>query len=167
VTVLASVIAVGAKIPLVFITVGRTGRVEQSQIRNLVGHGRTRSISGWETSDTFQDYLTKLRSEMGEKPIHLLLDCSSTHRTEAVKEAAVTLEITFDFLPPGLTDEVQRLDGTVFIVLKVQAKRFFHGRFRLNPPERRTKQHVVADMVTACSLLGQSAIEAEWDIHRL
>jgi hypothetical protein len=38
VKVLASVTAAGAKIPLIFIAAGKTGRVEQSQIGSVQGH---------------------------------------------------------------------------------------------------------------------------------
>jgi hypothetical protein len=45
-TVLASMTAFGAKIPLVFIAAGKMGRLKHSQIGNVEGHWRTHSISG-------------------------------------------------------------------------------------------------------------------------
>jgi hypothetical protein len=165
VTVLASVSASGSKLPLVFIAAGKTERVEQSQIGDVKGHWRNHSTNGWQSSETFQSYLENLRSVMGLGPIHLLLDCYSAHRTDAVKEAAVRLGITLRFVPPGLTDKFQPLDRAVFGVLKAQAKRLFHARFHLNAYERRTKQDAVANMVNAWSLLGESAIDAAWDVY--
>jgi hypothetical protein len=100
-------------------------------------------------------------------PIHLLLDCYSAHRTEAVKQAAAKLGIIPHFISLCLSDEFHALDRVVFGVLKAQAKRFFRVRFRLNPRERRAKQHIVADMATAWLLLGQFAIDAACDIYRL
>jgi hypothetical protein len=165
ITVMASVTASGGKLPLAFIASGKTMRVEESQIGPVDGHWRAHSESGWQTSDTFQTYLQQLRDVMGDGPIHLLLDSYSAHRTIPVKATAISLGITLHFIPPGLTDELQPLDRTLFGVLKSQAKRLFHERFRSNPPARRTKKDGVADMITAWGLLGQSAIDAAWDIY--
>jgi hypothetical protein len=164
-TVLASVTASGSKLPLLFTCAGKTERVEQSQIGDVEGHWRNHSTNGWQTSETFQSDLENLRSVMGLEPIHLLLDCYSAHRIDAVKEAAARLGITLHFIPPGLTDEYQPLDRAVFGVVKAQLKCLFHARFHLNPYERRTKQDAVADMVSAWSLLGESAIDAAWDVY--
>jgi hypothetical protein len=137
-TVLVLVAVVGAKIPLVCIAAGKTGRVGQSQVGNVDGHWRIHSVGSWETLDTFQDDHAKLRSAMGETPTQLLLDCYSAHGSEPVKQAAAKLGISLHFIPPGLTDEFQPFDRVVFAVLKAQAKHFFHARFHLNPRQRRT-----------------------------
>jgi hypothetical protein len=129
VTVLTFVTTVSTKIPLVFIAAGRTGSVEQSQIRNVEGHWRTHSKSGWEASGMFQDYLAKLRSAVGEGAIHLLLDSYSAHRPEAVKQAAVKLGTSLHCIPPSLADEFEPLNQALFEVLKAQAKRLFQQDF--------------------------------------
>jgi hypothetical protein len=165
VTVLASVTASGSKLPLLFIAAGKTERVEQSHIGDLEGQWTTHSTNGWQTSETFQSYLENLRSVMGLGPIHLVLDCYSAHRTDAVKEAAARLGIPRHFIPPGLTDEFQPLDLAVFGVLKAQAKRLFHARFHLNPDERKKKQDSVGDMVSAWPLLRESVIDVAWDVY--
>jgi hypothetical protein len=164
-TVLASVTAAGDKIPLSFFASGKTTRVEESQIGAVPGHWRDHSESGWQTSETFQTYLGKLRTFMGEGPIHLLLDSYAAHRTNAVKKTATALDITLHYIPPGLTDELQPLDRSVFGALKSRAKHLFHERFRLNPFERRTKIHAVQDMVSAWSHLGEATLVAAWEIY--
>jgi hypothetical protein len=98
--------------------------------------------------------------------IQLFLDYYSAHRTEAVKQAAVKHGITLHFISPGLTDKFQRLDRAVFGVLKAQAKHFFRARFHLNLGKQGTKQHAVADLIIVWSLLGQSVIDAAWDVYR-
>jgi hypothetical protein len=105
VIVLASVTVVRANIPLITVAAGKTGRVEQSQIGNVESHWRIQSISDWETFDTFHDSVAKLHSTMGEGQIDLLLDCSSAHRTETVKQATEKTGVALHFIPPGLTDE--------------------------------------------------------------
>lgn len=159
-TVIASVTAAGEKLPLAFIASGKTARVEESQIGPVDGHWRMHSESGWQTSQTFQEYLIGLRGAMGVGPIHLLLDSYSAHRTAAVRATAADLEITLHFIPPGLTDEFPPLG-----VLKSHAKRLFHERFRLNPSAQRTRKDAVSDMLSAWELLGESAIETAWNIY--
>jgi hypothetical protein len=90
---------------------------------------------------------------MCDGPIHLFLDWYSVHHTEAMKQAAARLGITLHFIPSGLTDEIHPLDRVVLDMLKAQIEHLFRARFHLNPGERRTKQHSMANMITACSLL--------------
>jgi hypothetical protein len=81
------------------------------------------------------------------------------------KATAARVGVTSHYVPPGLTDEFQPLDRTVFGVLKAQAKRSFHTRFHANPYGRGAKQEIVAEMITAKSVLGASVIEDAWDIY--
>jgi hypothetical protein len=158
VTVLASVTAILAKIPLVFIAAGKRACVEQSQIGNVEGHWRSRSISGWKTSDMCQDYLVKLRSAMAEGPVHLLLDCYSANCTETMKQVAAKLGITLHFIPPSLTDEFQPLDRAVFGVLNAQAK---------TPLSRKmsSESSGTEDKITRCGRYDHSMVPAGTICH--
>jgi hypothetical protein len=60
--------------------------------RNIEGHERIHSISDWDTSDMFQDYLAKFRLGMGEGPIHLLLDCCTRIRRKSANRWLRNLE---------------------------------------------------------------------------
>jgi folate-dependent tRNA-U54 methylase TrmFO/GidA len=62
-----------------------------------------------------------------------------------VEQAAAKMGITIHFISSDPIDEFQPLNRAMFGVLKAQAKRLFH----LNSRERRTKQYVVADIITA------------------
>jgi hypothetical protein len=50
-----------------------------------------------------------------------------------VKQATAKLGITLYFISPGLTDEFQQFDRTVFAALETHVKLFFQARFDLNP----------------------------------
>jgi hypothetical protein len=129
ITVVACVTAAGQKLPLGFIASGKTTRLEESQIGPVEGHWRMHSGSEWQTSQTFQADLTGLRDVMGERPIHLLLDSYSAHKTAVVRETAARLGIRLYLMSPGLTVEFQPLDRIVFGVLKSHAKHLFHEKF--------------------------------------
>jgi hypothetical protein len=78
---------------------------------------------------------------------------------------ARSVGVVLPYIRPGLTDEFQPLDRPVFGVLKAQAKRLFQDRFHTNSDSRRTKQEAFTDVLTACPLLGESAVEHAWDIY--
>jgi transposase len=52
--------------------------------------------------------------------IHLILDGYATHRCEAVRALALEIRIVLHFIPPGLTDLLQRLDRSLFGALKAE-----------------------------------------------
>jgi hypothetical protein len=93
-TVVASVSAAGENLPLEFILTGKAICGETTQIGHVEGYWRNHSQHGWQTSETFQNYLVNLRIALGPRPTHLLLDSYSAHRTDAVKGVAVQLGIT-------------------------------------------------------------------------
>lgn len=52
-------------------------------------------------SETIQEFLTELRqNESNDKTIHLVLDGAGYHRSQAVKDKAVALNIKLHYLPP-------------------------------------------------------------------
>jgi hypothetical protein len=165
-TVLATISASGVKWPLYFLAKGKTQRVENSQIGDVGDHWRSHSISGWMTSDTFSDYLQLLRLHApSENVIHLVLDLHSSHRTEAVKSLASSLNIELHYVPAGMTDVLQPLDRTVFGALKAHARRLFRLRARDNPLLQRTKQDAAQDMISAWDLLSPGALFSGWEIY--
>jgi hypothetical protein len=80
------------------------------------------------------------------------------------KATAARPGMTSEGIAAGLTDELQQLDCILFRVLKAQEKRSFQASFHADPYGRRAKQEVVAEMITARSILETLVIEGAWDI---
>ena len=131
ITVIASITAEGRKLPLMFIAKGKTERVEESQIGNIDPHWKTHTINGWMTNEAFQEYLRKLRDYFQDnEPIHLILDCYKTHKSEVTRNLAEILNISLHFIPPGMTDAFQPLDRKIFGIVKAHAKRMYRQRVK-------------------------------------
>jgi hypothetical protein len=58
--VIAAVTGPGNKFPLEFIASGKRTRIEKTQIGQVDGHWRIPSQNGWQTAETFQNYLLNL-----------------------------------------------------------------------------------------------------------
>jgi transposase len=164
-TATAAISASGTKLPLQIIAKGKTERVEQSQLGDVAYHWKSHCESGWQNESTFMDYLTKLKLFLGEGPTVVILDCYTAHRTENVKEKAKELGITLCFIPPGMTDELQPLDRSVFAVLKATARRLFHERCMHAPLVKRSKEEACQDLIAAWEHVGLTTIEDAWEIY--
>ena len=164
-TVIASITAEGKKLPLMFIAKGKTERVENSQIGDVGQHWKTHTESGWMTNEAFQEYLRKLREHFGdEEPIHLVLDCYKTHKSEVTRNLANFLKISLHFIPPGMTDEFQPLDRKIFGIVKAYAKNLYRQRIK-NGIDNITKSGACQDMIKAWDLVKDSSILDAWDIY--
>jgi hypothetical protein len=99
-TVVAAITAAGTKLPLFLIAPGKTGRVEQSHFADVAHHQTAHSHSGWQTAETFLQWLWSLRSWYGDaEAIWLVLDCYSFHRQPAMRQYAEDLGIHILFIP--------------------------------------------------------------------
>jgi hypothetical protein len=162
---LATITASGKRLPLFILAQGKTERVERSQIGDVARNWVSHSLTGWMTQITFEDYLRDLRSYYPDgHDLHLLLDCYSAHRTADVRATAESLNIRLHFIPPGLMDEFQPLDGKVFGILKADGKILFLRRLTTFVA-RRTKQNAVQDLISAWERLQETSIEAAWEVH--
>jgi hypothetical protein len=161
ITVHASITAEGKKLPLMFIAEGKTGRVERSQLGDIGENWADHSPSGWQTQETFIRYLHLLRAHYNDKkPIYLILDQYSVHRTAAVKAATRRENIELFFIPASCTDALQPLDRRVFGVLKAMGKHEYHTGERLGL--ERTKKQACQDMLTAWDELGEEVLKSAW-----
>jgi hypothetical protein len=59
-TVVAAGAAASGKLPLEFIASGKTIRVERIQIGQVDGYWWSHSLNGWQTPETFHNYLVNL-----------------------------------------------------------------------------------------------------------
>ena len=165
ITVIASITADGEKLPLMFIAKGKTERVEESQIGDISSHWKTHSETGWMTNETFQEYLKKLREHFGDnKPIHLVLDCYKTHKSEVTKNLAKNLNMSLHFIPPGMTDAFQPLDRKIFGIVKAFAKRLYRQRIK-NSNGIIKKADACQDMISAWNQIQDCSILDAWDIY--
>ena len=160
-TVLATIGADGSKLPLFFIASGKTARVEASQVRPQTGDWVTHTVSGWQTSESFQLYLLHLRELFCDDPLDLILDVHSSHRTEEVRNLARNLEINLHYIPAGATDALQPLDRRVFGALKSSARRLFRQRRDVN----RNLVDACEDLRIAWENVGSDVLEEAWDCY--
>ena len=165
ITVLASITAEGEKLPLMFIAKGQTERVEDSQVGDIGPHWKTHSPNGWMTNEAFQVYLKKLREHFkNDEPIHLILDCYKTHKSEVTRDLAKILNISLHFIPPGMTDAFQPLDRKIFGIVKAHAKRLYRQRVKASNGII-TKKDACQDMISSWNMIHDSSILDAWDIY--
>jgi hypothetical protein len=90
------------QLPLCMIAAGKTPLVEHSHCGDVSYHRTMHSESGWQTAETFTEWLGWLRSlyPNGE-PIWLILDAYSIHRQETLRAYAEDLRIHLLSLPQG------------------------------------------------------------------
>lgn len=164
-TVLASVTANGGRLPLYFLASGETPKVMSSQLGDTFGHWQNFSEKGWQTSSTFQEYLMHIRELYFDKTVHLVLDLHSSHRTDAVKQLAESLNIKLWFIPPGCTDICQPLDRRCFGALKATARKLWRQQAARDPDRKMTKRDAVANLICAWEHLSTFVIEDAWDFE--
>jgi hypothetical protein len=165
-TVLAIISVSGIKWLPYFLAKGKTERVERTQIGDVGDHWQLHTESGWMTSDTFGEYLRLLRTHVPtDRTIHLVLDMHSSHRTQAVKDLAASLNIGLHFIPAGLTEALQPLDRTIFGALKNHMRRLFRCQVCDNPWIRRPKHDAAHDMIAAWEMISTETLAAGWDFY--
>jgi hypothetical protein len=164
-TALCSITAARRKLLMVMIAKGKTSRVERSQLGDIEPHIAAHSGSSWTTIETFEEYLTMLKSKFPEdEPIYLILDCYSVHRRQAVREYARELGIIMKFIPAGMTDLLQSLDRAVFGTLQGIARRLFRMEATDNPCPHLTMQLATQFLVRAWEQVSSEVLEHAWNI---
>jgi hypothetical protein len=127
--------------------------VERAQIGDVGGHWQSHTELEWMTSDPFGEYLRLLRAHAPtDRTIYLLLDMHSSHRTQAVKDLAASLNIDLHFVPVGLTDALQPLDRAIFGALKSHARHLFRCQVCNNPWLRRARRDRRLEMISTETL---------------
>ena len=98
--------------------------------------------------------------------LHLLLDLYAAHKMDEVKAYAESKNIELHFIPPGLTDEFQPLDGRVFGCLKASGKTAFKKLYRQNPGQKFNTKSAVECLMKAWHHLSDDVIEEAWGIYK-
>lgn len=166
VTVLATVSAVGTKLPLLFIAQGKTSASEASQLGDVGYHWTAHSETGWMTDSVFKFYLMKLREHIGhDETIHLVIDLYPAHMTEEVNVLAANLKFILHIIPAGMTDKYQPLDRRIFGPLKAKARKFFRMRHKAGSIINGSKQEACQDMIAAWESIGVGMVQSAWSIY--
>lgn len=131
VTMIGSINAVGAPMPLILIAKGTTALCEEKYKRELANHAEkshllfTHSENGWVTADVAKNYLTFLREWASANGIQgdlfLLWDVFQAHKAKSVTEHAAALAIHLLLIPANGTNQYQPLDMAIFGELKRRA----------------------------------------------
>jgi hypothetical protein len=124
VTAFGTISASGDKLPLWVVTKGRTSR-SLSKFGDHEGAVFKFSESGWATENLILEYLGWLSEQSSGEPCILIMDVYPTHRTERVREAAMSLNIEILYVPAGGTSQFQPLDARIFGELKSRARAQF------------------------------------------
>ena len=166
-TVLATVSANGGKLPLFFLAKGTSERVLETQIGDVCDHWKSYSENGWETAETFQEYLMHLRQHFGDQQLHLILDLHSSHRAPEVKQLAESLGIHLWYIPAGCTDQLQPLDRRCFGALKATARKLWREQITDEPNRKLGKRDAVQVMLCAWEHLSRATLEEAWEIDSI
>ena len=131
ITVIAAITVAGERLPLWFISKGKTVLCEKKYrehevLQEFVSQGKiiiAHTESGWSTAPLMQQYLDWLTERFEYKPLYLLWDVHASHRNDKVVEHAKSRDITPCFIPAGGTGQWQPLDVAVFGLVKIRAMR--------------------------------------------
>jgi hypothetical protein len=117
VIVITGISAAGEELPLTIIGRGKTAKC-LAGFQLPVEVWSEISACGWTTSDVMCCYLNQLRKEtFPERPLAVILDTDTTHRTEAIRNKAKDLEIELVFIPlaPDARIGCNRSTGAYFV----------------------------------------------------
>jgi hypothetical protein len=164
-TIVAAITAARTKLPLWMIAAGRTERVEASHFGDVGYHQTAHSETGWQTTDTFTQWLNWLRGIYDDGgPIWLILDCYSVHREAMTRQHAHDLGINLLFIPPGLTDELQPLDRFVFGAMKATCRRLYRMHCDCNPAAHMNQEIATAFLIRAWEGVSPEVMDDAWAI---
>lgn len=125
-TVIATINAIGEKLPIIIIAKGKTKKSEEKyrtdiRLRKYISNGELfimHSPSGWATADLMREYLKFISRKIGKRNAYLLWDLHASHRDESVREYSAKRNIQLSYIPAGQTGEWQPLDRRIFGNLK-------------------------------------------------
>jgi hypothetical protein len=161
--VVAAITAARTKLPPCMIAAGKTDRVEASHFGDVGYHRTAHSESGWQTSETFTQWLSWLRGLYDDgAPIWLILNCSAVHRQDAMRQFAQDLGTNLVFIPRGLTDEFEPLDHFVFGAMKATCRRLYGLHCEWNPGEKMDHQIAAAFLIRAWEAVTAEVLENAW-----
>jgi hypothetical protein len=100
--------------------------------------------AGWGSVEPFRHSLDWLRKHSRgriprERRLHLIVACSSVHRSDDIKRYATRRGIQLSFILAGFTDELQPLDRDVFGAIKAMFRGIFERLLGQSPNRRVTK----------------------------
>ena len=165
ITALATIAADGTKRPLFLIAKGETEKCEHNQLGDTSYHFTDHSSNGWETKDTFKNYLHQISDYHQNQPLHLLLDLHQSHRGDTIKETADSLNITLHYIPAGQTDKYQPLDRKCFGSLKAIGKQQFRKKITDDPDAKFNKIDCAQNVIYSWERLNTSTVLDSWQIY--
>lgn len=124
VTAFGTISASGNKFPLWVITKGKTPRT----LKKFGEHPEIifkYTESGWAKEEVIFEYISWLSAQANGEPCLLIMDVYPSHRTPAVIEHALEMNLEILFVPAGGTALYQPLDARVFGELKSRARSAF------------------------------------------
>jgi hypothetical protein len=165
-TVVAAITAARTKLPLYLIVKGKTEAVEQSHFGDVAHHRTADSNSGWQTTETFQEWLTWLRDIYDDgEPIWLVLDCYAVHRQLDMRQHAEELGIHLVFVPSGLTDQFQPLDRFVFGAMKGMCRYLYRVHCQSVPPQPMGRQLATGFLIRAWEQVSPQVLDEAWSLY--
>jgi hypothetical protein len=112
------------------------------------------------------EWLKFLRNQICEyqqdRFIHLILDGCATH-LRGHPDLPARLSIVLHFIPPGLTDLLQRLDRSVFAALKAEYRAIYRMDMSQREDKRMTKADFAACLILAWELVSEGAVRGDWE----
>ncbi|RHY26405.1 hypothetical protein DYB32_007638 [Aphanomyces invadans] len=126
VTIVACVCADGTKVPPLFVLPGSRVTTEVCDNLSIPGEAVTTSEKGWTSSYLCRKWLSMLNSAIPAstpRPILLVLDGCSSHYSNYIFEAAMSMGFLLQFLPANSTHVFQQLDVAVFRPFKQAIRR--------------------------------------------
>ncbi len=131
-TVIATILANGAKCKPLFLAQGKTNRCHQ-QFSEMESDAQLYEIfhaAGKNTDDDAMEHYLHLYNEwMNNEPSALFLDQYSSHVSENTRRVAEELQITLVFIPKSATERYQPLDRVIFGALKSSAAAEYDDKF--------------------------------------
>jgi hypothetical protein len=163
-TVLATINAIGEKLPLMIVGQGKTDRC-LAGYHLPDGTWFDKTESGWTTADVMCAYFGKLRREIFPNgPLILLLDTYAAHRCQVVRDVAELWGIDLVFIPPGCTDLLQPLDRRVFGVMKAFARQNWRREYHRTHGDQVTRPMIARSLLDAWDRITPDVIESAWEI---
>jgi hypothetical protein len=168
-TVIAAIDATENRLPLWVICRGKTIRCEahlREHFDREMRSGRlflTHQENGWTNATVAREYLDWISARVKGQPLFLVWDCFSAHRDRAVKVQAVEAQITFQFVPAGLTDEWQPLDVRIFGSLNMRARALFDAQWIRDGSAELTVAAAISLLLSAWGSITQEEVLGAWE----
>jgi hypothetical protein len=169
-TAIACIDAAGGKLPIWVLCRGKTAKCEEryrsdEELQGSIRRGElilSHEINAWTNIDVACEYRRWVRSRFSRDPIVVVWDLDTAHRSATVQALALELGIRLEFIPSGMTGELQPLDRRIFGNLKARARRRFDDQWVKD--HDMDMQRSVQILVDAWRSISQDEIRDAWDL---